>query len=36
LLAHVQQDKNWVEKNRVAVQEDALVWFKNISQKIVV
>jgi hypothetical protein len=36
LLAHVQQDKNWVEKNRVPVQEDALVWFKNISQKIAV
>ena len=36
LLAHVQQDKNWVEKGRVAVQEDALVWFKNISQKIAV
>jgi hypothetical protein len=36
LLAHVQQDKNWVEKGRVAVQEDPLVWFKNISQKLVV
>jgi len=36
LLAHVQQDKNWVEKNRAPVQEDALVWFKNISQKIAV
>jgi hypothetical protein len=36
LLAHVQQDKNWVEKNRVPVQESPLVWFKNISQKIAV
>ena len=36
LLAHVQQDKNWVEKGRVAVQEDPIVWFKNISQKIAV
>jgi hypothetical protein len=36
LLTHVQQDKNWVEKGRVPVQEDPLVWFKNISQKIVV
>ena len=36
LLAHVQQDKNWVEKNRAPVQENSLTWFKNISQKLVV
>jgi hypothetical protein len=34
LLAHVQQDKNWVEKGRVAVQENSIDWFKNIYQKI--
>lgn len=34
LLAHVQQDKNWVEKGRVAVQENSINWFKNIYQKI--
>lgn len=34
LLAHVQQDKNWVEKTGVPVQENSLDWFKNISQKL--
>jgi hypothetical protein len=36
LLAHVRQDKNWVEKNHAPVTETALTWFKNISQKLVV
>ena len=34
LLAHVQQDKNWVQKPHVPVAENSLVWFKTISQKI--
>lgn len=34
LLAHVQQDKNWVQKTPVPVAENTLVWFKTISQKI--
>ena len=34
LLAHVQQDKNWVQKPAVPVAENSLVWFKTISQKI--
>lgn len=36
LLAHVQQDKNWVEKGRAPVAENSLVWFKNIYQKLAV
>lgn len=35
LLAHVQQDKNWVQRTPVPVREDSLVWFKTISQKLV-
>jgi hypothetical protein len=34
LLAHVQQDKNWVQKPAIPVAENSLVWFKTISQKI--
>ncbi len=34
LLAHVQQDKNWVEKGRAPMQENSLDWFKNIYKKI--
>ncbi len=35
LLAHVRQDKNWVEKQRQAVAENNnIAWFKNIYQKI--
>ncbi len=33
LLAHVQQDKNWVEKGRNPVQENSIDWFKNIYKK---
>jgi hypothetical protein len=34
LLAHVQQDKNWVQKPAVPVAESSLAWFKTISQKL--
>jgi hypothetical protein len=35
LLAHVKQDKNWVEKpSHHTVAEDQLTWFKHISQKL--
>jgi hypothetical protein len=35
LLAHVKQDKNWVEKpSQQAVAEDKLAWFKDISLKL--
>jgi len=35
LLAHVKQDKNWVEKpSQQAVTEDNLAWFKDISLKL--
>lgn len=34
LLAHVRQDKNWVEKQRQTVAENnSIDWFKNIYQK---
>jgi hypothetical protein len=35
LLAHVKQDKNWVEKpSQQPVAEDKLAWFKDISLKL--
>lgn len=34
LLAHVRQDKNWYEKNRVAVGENSISWFKSIYGKL--
>lgn len=34
LLAHVQQDKNWVQKPAQPVAENSLNWFKTISQKL--
>ena len=36
LLAHVRQDKNWIEKTHPTVTENALVWFKSISQKLAI
>jgi hypothetical protein len=35
LLAHVKQDKNWVEKPSVThIAENQLNWFKDISLKL--